>query len=537
MQTQNPISKIEVRTARHSTPDLSIVPKRPLAVFRVGGLVRCIGALVLFIAALLPQSVRAQPLGENLRQEPVAAPSAPAWLEPRGLSIVDMVGEVPEDHLRGSIIRYWPGVGVALYESGQRVGNTVTIRAKMISQYPNLVMCLGKPGDRDEWLVAVPASTMRIFDNGVDVTRQLVKDFAYFPAGFILPNAPSTGQRYPEYGGQVQYNAAGEVIVPANSGCWYWLQNPGSNVVAEFKFQTPRTISVEVLGSQNFTFQSYIGPGYAGLLASLQDQMDDRFSRRHQDLKFTPPAGMNYIMMRQPLTPVDPYGKNPYYPGGGTYRIRSAGGRLSVDHINTMAIPFYGQWRDADQSGGSGYLPFFDDPATLTAPEYFVPTGIAYDPCMTNGGCSSALLNAIHDQVMTLTVYFYRITPIGTGLTAMPLRQVGPGWDGNIHAFLQKPGEGAGGADAPRPGGADAEPGALDAPEAPVTLDAPEASVALDAPEASVTLDAPEAQPEWRYRTYLPAISRPSAQPVIDTSLCPCGIFTSDGRMVGYIPR
>ncbi len=486
---------------------------------------------------MLPQPVRAQPQGESLRQEPLvapAAPDAPAWLEPRGLSFVDMVGEVPEDHLRGSIIRYWPGVGVALYESGQRVGNTVTIRAKMVSQYPNLVMCLGKPGDRDEWLVAVPASTMRIFDNGVDVSRQLGKDFEYFPAGFILPNGPSTGQRYPEYGGQVQYNAAGEVVVPANSGCWYWLQNPGSNVVAEFKFQTPRTVSVAVLGSQNFTFQSYIGPGYAGMLASLQDQMDDRFSQRHQDLSFTPPAGMNYIMMRQPLTPVDPYGKNPHYPGGGTYRIRSAGGRLSVDHINTMPIPFYGQWRDADQSGGSGYLPFFDDPSKLTAPEYFVPTGIAYDPCMTNGGCPRALLDAIHDAVMTLTVYFYRITPIAAGLTVTPLRQVGPGWDGNTGALP-----------AAMPDAED-EQSAFVEPSASVAWAAPDAPAALGELAAPAAPDAPAAQPDASHRVYMPTIFRPPAAPppptptpppVVDTSNCPCGYFTADGRMVGYIPR
>jgi hypothetical protein len=85
-------------------------------------------------------------------------------------------------------------------------------------QYRNMTMCLGKPGDRDEWLVAVPESTMRLFDNGVEVTRQLARDFEYFPAGFILPNANSEGQRYPEYGGQVRYNAAGEDVPTQDVG-------------------------------------------------------------------------------------------------------------------------------------------------------------------------------------------------------------------------------------------------------------------------------------------------------------------------------
>jgi hypothetical protein len=437
---------------------------------------------------MLPVPARAQPLAVGARQEdqPLVSPEAPPWLEPRGMSVVDMVGVVPEDHLRGAMIRYWPGVGVALYESGRREGNTVIVRAKMVTQYRNLVMCLGKPGQRDEWLVIVPESTMKIFDNGIDVTRQLVSDFAHYPAGLILPSAATAHDRYPESKGWVRYTQSGEVLVPANSGCWYWLQNPGSNVVAEFKFQSPRVVSVETLGSQSFGFKSYVGPGYAGLLTSLQAQMDDRFSQRHTYLSFTPPSGTNYIMVRQPIQPVDPYGKDPHFPGGGTYRVRSNSSRLSVDHINAMMIPYYGQWRDADLSGGSDYLRFFNDPVGLSAPEYFVPTGFSYDPCMTNGGCPNSLLDAIYTAEMSLVVYFYRVSVSGSNLTTTPLKQVGPGWSGSASM-----------------------------------------------PTSSV----PEAQPQGGLRTFFPAISNASTAPPIDPSLCPCGIFTPDGRMVGFVPR
>jgi hypothetical protein len=484
------------RIAQSDVSALSTVVKRLI-------LLACqLGGLLLLMTALLPLPARAQPLGAGVRQESVASPAAPEWIEPRGLSIVDLVGAVPEEHLQGSIVRYWPGAGLALYEWGRRDGDTVTIRVKIIMQYRNMTMCLGKPGDRDEWPVTVPESAMRLFDNGVEVTRQLASDFEYFPAGFILPNANSEGQRYPEYGGQVRYNAAGEVIVPANSGCWFWLQNPASNLTAEFRFQSPPVVSMHTLGSQTFTFNSYVGPGYAGLLGSLQDQMSDRFGARHQYFDFTPPAGTNYILVRYPLTPVDPYGYDPYYPGAGTYRVRSAAARLSVDHINTMGIPFYGQWRDADLSGGSDYLRFFNDPVGVSAPEYFVPTGIAYDPCMSNGGCPSSLLDAIYAVAMPLTVYFYRLTTAGTGLTAIPLRQVGPGWN---------PSDAAG-------------------------ASASEVGQEASPPASAAPANAPAASPELRFHTYIPSVSYQIYVPLIDPSRCPCGIFTGDGRMVGYIP-
>jgi hypothetical protein len=447
--------------------------------------------LVILLSVLLPGLVYAQD------SAPDAAPdAAPAWLEPRGLSIVDLVGVVPEEHLRGAIVRYWPGVGVVLYEWGRRVGDIVTVNVKFVSQYPNMVMCLGKPGDRDEWLVVVPESTMRVFDNGVDVTRRLVTEFEYFPAGYALPNANSDGQRYPEYGGLVRYNAVNEVIVPANSGCWYWLQSPSNNLTAEFKFNVPQVIAVDVLGSQSTSFPSYIGPGYAGLLGSLQDQMGGRFSDRHPEFRFTPPTGTNYILVRQPLTPVDPYGQNPYYPGAGTYRVRQRSGALSVDHIHTMGLPYYGQWRDADQSGGADYLPHLTDPVGVTLPEYFVPVGIAYDPCMTNGGCSSSLLDAIYQEHMSLTVYLYRVNITRLGLTAIPLRQVGPGYNPNAAAVLS-----------------------------------------AQSPSSEGIAPAPAIQPAWNYHNYLPSLAKPPNDFVADASQCPCGWFTADGRMVGYVPH
>ena len=57
-----------------------------------------------------------------------ADPTAfPSWLEPRGLHIVELVGQVPEDILRDSIVSYSDAVGLVVYKSGTRDGNRVTI--------------------------------------------------------------------------------------------------------------------------------------------------------------------------------------------------------------------------------------------------------------------------------------------------------------------------------------------------------------------------------------------------------------------------
>jgi hypothetical protein len=152
-----------------------------------------------------------------------------------------------------------------------------------------------------------------------------------------------------------------------------------------------------------------------------------------------------------------------------------------VDHLNTMAIPYYGQWQDADQSGGSTFLPYFTDSVEVTSPEYFVPEGIAYQPCMTYGGCSDALLDDIYRAEMTMSVYFYSVTPVTGEMVAVPLRMVGPDWSVGQ------------------------------------TLTQPMAAGAR--------------------RVWLPLVSRQISPPPFDPTKCPCGWFTADGRMIGFVPQ
>ena len=423
-----------------------------------------------------------------------AAPAAIDWLEPRGVNVVDLVGLVPEEHLMDAIVRSLPGVGLAIYDGGERAGDTVRLRLRYSSSPTDTVLCPGKPASFDEWPSVAPAGTMRVYSNGQEITSEVLDTYRYFPAGQNQPSANTGAQwRYPPTQAATDFAGDGAVQVPANLGCEFPLGQAYTNVTAEFVFNLPAQISVTVLGSAGGTFRSYIGPGYAGQLDALRSQMQARYSNRHDDITVSPPAGTEFILVKFPPTPVDPY-VDQTKSGSGTYRIRRPNGKLSVDHTNTMALPYYGQWQDADQSSGAEFLPAFSDGVRVASPEYFVPVGFSYDPCMTNGGCPANLLEDIYNATMTLELYFYKVDRIRNGLTQIPLRQVGPSWS---------------------PASAAAHP--------PVLLQGESRVPQWNVPLVDETT------------LYLPAILYAEPIAADDPSGCPCGWFDADGRMVDYV--
>jgi len=427
------------------------------------------------------------------------APTAD-WLEPRGINVVDLVGIVPEDHLKNAILTYETGRGLLQYESGQRTGDTVVINTRVTPRYfvDNGVTfskfsCLGQPGVYDQWPSPVPASTLRVYDPaGADITASTVLIIP-IASGQVSPSQGSSGyMRYPEQGGvAAQFAQDGSVILPANQGCVVIIRGQYNNFRAQFTTIAPQQIQVTVLGSETFNFKSYIGVGSSGLLASLNEQMNRRFGTRHDKFQLSPPAESEYVLVNFPPTPIDPYAGQDAVTyslaGSGTYRIARGGNDLSVDHLNTMGLPLYGQWQDSDQGGGE-YLNFFSDGARLGAPEYFLPPGIAYDACMTNGGCSGTLLDQIGNTTVPMTIYYYKVTRAVDGLTRIPLRAVGKSWR-------------------------------------------PSSAVAASNAHTTAVLDS---------QLFLPVVFGEVQQPTPnlppdDASGCPCGWFTADGRMVDYI--
>ncbi len=62
--------------------------------------------------------------------------TVPDWLEPRGLSVVDLVGFVPETDLQGAIIAFKADAGIAQYIEGQRYRGSSHCKGKFLATLP-----------------------------------------------------------------------------------------------------------------------------------------------------------------------------------------------------------------------------------------------------------------------------------------------------------------------------------------------------------------------------------------------------------------
>jgi hypothetical protein len=483
--------------------------------------------LCVLLCSLLPWTVDAQMPAVFVRAkaldlEDKASSVAADWLEPRGLNIVDMVGFVPEEYLEGVIISYTPGYGILTYKSGERVGNTVTITARVFPRYivvdgswkATLFGCLGQPARIDQWGSTSPPTTMRVYHGEQDVTDQIAY-LTYVPDGQRKPirNPRSSLNQYRYWESdllraQDRLTPDGALNVPANMGCEFAIESQNyRELTAVFIAQVESRISMDVVGTEDFTFRSYNGAGYFGLLKPLSQQLSAVYGNRHDKFDLNVPAEADYFFLRFPPMPVDLYTafndySNVDRPTGGTYRIWGP----STDHVNTMGLPLHGQWTDLDRTDDDAtYLPYFDDPDRLSCLEYLVPAGVDYDPCMRQGNCSPEILDAIWNTPMTMTMVYLRVARTTTGVDRIPLRMVGPEWS---------------------PGDAAANVGSE-----------PASTNTMKPLEDGETLGViPDHTAVLTYQVYFPLIFKP-ALPPDDPTGCPCGWFTSDGRMVDFIPE
>jgi hypothetical protein len=432
--------------------------------------------------------------------------SAVDWLEPRGLNITDLVGPVPEQYLDGVIISYATGNGILRYQSGSRDGDTVTITATVYTRYyagsgASAFGCLGQYAHYDQFGSVAPATLLRLYDGVSDITSQ-IRGMRYVPAEQSYPDAgPGEWDRYQEIPlGSLQF-VGGALQVPANMGCEMWVLGDSPDLTAVYTAQVQPSASVTVMGTQTVEFRSYIGSGATGNLKLLMQQLWAHCGGRHDSESLNIPAGADYFFLNFPAQPVDPYTTgNVDRPSGGTYRI--AGQDLSVDHVSTMGLPLYGHWIDADKAPGSTYLPHYKTPSVLTAPEYFVPAGVEYDPCMETGTCSPALLDEICSTTTEMTIVYLRVQRTDLYLERIPLRMVGPSWS---------------------------------APAVPEALQ-PDGLGRIGGAGGSIPLARADSLTP---RAYLPAVSRQFSWygPPDDPTGCPCGYFTSQGQMMDFIPK
>lgn len=442
------------------------------------------------------------------------AAAAPAWMEPQGLNVIDLVGLVPEEHLRGAILAFAPVNGILQYIEGQRFADRVVMRVKVWPRfeptYHTYFNCPSLRAFSDHWLVAMPAGTIRLFQGDVDITDRIMR-LNYFPAGLIQPVRPAIGERYQDVrNARIELDATGAMRLPANQGCTMVMDGiyDQGDLTATFTLYTPQVISVTDLGSDTFSFGVYRGTGYAGLLESLRSQLQKRFGNRHDKFALSIPSGTDYVLLNYPTSPVSPYivgdiSRNIVTPSSGTYRLAVGTGSLSVDHQITMGLPLHAQYQDRDQKDGR-FLNRLAPINTLAALEYFVPEGIGYHGCMQYGGCPDELLSRIAGAQMEMSLHYYRIEPISDQLITIPLQQVGSSYRGAV----------------------------VTSEDEWVGL---QTSVGLlGSHDRADGTSAVQLSP----LVHLPMLGNgsPAATPLSAQQQCPCGLFTPDGRMVDVIP-
>lgn len=446
--------------------------------------------------------------------------ATPAWLEPRGMAIIELVGQVPDGYLQGMILSHDDGEGIVVYESGSRVGNRVEVTTSI---YPRVTTpgwtpilttfgCLGEEPHLDLMGTVVPASVLRVYaDSGAEVTAQ-IQGMLVTRMGRLQPSGGS-GQwsRYPTY----SYGPSGTyplpmqpdgLHIPANSGCRILLPNANyEHLTGVFTLEIDSSPTASVVGVQQATFKSYIGPGNVGIFQPLMTQLLETFGSRASQIALNPPAGTSHFLLRFPPMPADPYTDrnvgSPYpnadRPVSGTYRLWKPVHELSSDLTISAAFPISEAWRDADQVPDAVFLPLMASPTELAAPEYIIPAGVAYQSCFTTGTCSSAILEQIYTTSMTLEIIYLSVTKPSIGGEWISLEMAGPLWVPSA-----------------------SNTGDMDLALHPGARDGGLSFAASDAPA-------------YDYMIYLPFVSTDVEE--VPTG-CPCGWFDSLGRMLGFAP-
>jgi len=431
----------------------------------------------------------------------------PGWLEPRGLHIVELVGQVPEEILQDTIVSYGDAVGLVVYKSGARDGNRVVLTTTIYPRVRSVAWagmltefgCLGQNPFYDHMGSVAPASTLRIYDSsGKDITH-LIQFLYLTDMGVRQPLAGSTTYvRYPvkSFGDAQGYlplpMEQDGLQIPSNAGCR--IEIPGQDLyplTGVFTLDFPPATRVQVVGVQDAKSWSYIGRGELGVFEPLMAQMRSRYAERHTRIPMEAPGGADFVLLKFPPMPGDAYKdfrtKPPYLnadrPTGGTYRLSTDPLTLGTDLTFSAAFHLSIAWRDVDQSGGSTFLPTLPSPLTLAAPEYVIPAGIPYNNCFVQGGCSDSLLQQIYEKEMDLKLVYLSVTTLANEGQWLPVQFAGPAWSPS---------------------------------SAPATALAP----------------TEETPPDRPWQVFLPLISRPANLPPDDGR--PYGWFDSSGRMLDF---
>ncbi|HSJ57487.1 MAG TPA: hypothetical protein VLC95_09920 [Anaerolineae bacterium] len=376
------------------------------------------------------------------------------WLEPRALSVVELVGQVPEGLLKGTILSYGDWAGIVVYDAGVRISDTVVVSTTIYprvnqvwwSTPPSLTLfgCLGQTPHYDHPGSVVLSSTLRVYaEGGREVTSEIER-LTITRMERLQPTAGSLAAfRYPE----VEYGPGGSeplplepdgLHLPANAGCW--IRIPRADyypLTGVFTVTATPAVSVTALSVQTATFQSYIGEGWLGIFQPLMDQLLATYpDGRHGRIPLDIPRGANFFLAKFPPTPVDPYTDTSSSPGllnmdrpsAGTYRLSDGTPALSADLVFSGVFPLERAWLDADKAPRALFLPVIGRPTQLAPLEYVVPAGVPYHPCFTTGDCPGEVLQEIYDAEMVIEIVYLQVARRDIAGEWVRLEMAGPAW-------------------------------------------------------------------------------------------------------------
>jgi len=425
----------------------------------------------------------------------------PSWVEPRALNIVDIAGQVPDWVLENNIVAFSHVGGLAQFMSSERDGQLLRINVRLYPRtYPlgdrwtTAFTLLGHRAVYDHMGSSVPEMWVRLYDGGAELTSQINWGLYVDPALSLPAAGASVPLRYPEYLTTSMVVESNGLKVPANYGGEYALDGDYTELSAVFTVVQPtNSPQVTYLGSQEATYQSYIGPGYVGAFRPLMEQLRDEFGDRHTRIALDTHSGANYVMFTYPPSPfsVCQTEDNLQRLDAGTVRLSPGQGMLSQDLTHGGAFPLNVAWQDADQVLYDPYLSLLYSIDRMTPPEHVVLEGTPYDPCFLRGDCGGSVLDAIYDATATIRIIYLRVEPTYSGLQALSLKVADDTWS---PALARSP--------------------------------SPSEAEAVEAP----------------YRLYLPLILRgvaeePAPTPTVEAER-PVGFLDpATGRMVGYWPE
>ena len=364
--------------------------------------------------------------------------ASPPWIEPRALNIVDIAGQVPDEVLRDNIIAYSGSGGIAQFVSSQSSGNLLRLTVRLYPRrwgssgnWTTTFVLLGHIPAFDQMGSAAPESWVRLYNGNVELTSQIVNGLIISPA-LALPLAGAAQPwRYPTVTLSSLPQEADGRRIPANYSGHLNLLGDYRELTAVFTVRPERRPQVTYLGTQEATFQSYIGPGGVGAFQPLMEQLLRRYPWRHPRIRLNIPAGANYVLFTYPPMPFDVYDgtrNNLDRPIAGSVRLAPDEGMLSQDLTHGGAFPLRVAWQDADQVMPGPYLSILPPIDRITPPEFVVPAGITYDPCFLAGNCNQGVLESIYNATMTLRIIYLKVEPRMGGLQTIPLKVADDTW-------------------------------------------------------------------------------------------------------------